>query len=172
MLSPCGIRASLAQVAKQKLLLEKEEKKRAEWVEKCEQLRQLGRRPVKVEALYDWFMDVRCCPLRLTDFRRTELDKALPGWNENVVDLSTVDSADKRAEWVAKCEQLRQLGRRQVSCEALYDWFMNVRCRLDRLTDFRRTELDKALPGWNEKADPRKDLDSAQNCAEQQEEPC
>jgi hypothetical protein len=45
MLPPCGIRASPAQVAKQKLLLEKEEKKRAEWAAKCGQLQQLGRRP-------------------------------------------------------------------------------------------------------------------------------
>ena len=34
----------------------------------------------------------------------------------------------------------------------MYRWFMHVvmRHRLDTLTEFRRKELDKALPDWNE----------------------
>jgi hypothetical protein len=60
--------------------------KQAGWVEKCKQLRDLGRRPIKSDDFYDWFMKVRRRgKYRLTDFRRTELDKALPAWNEVVV---------------------------------------------------------------------------------------
>ena len=81
-LSPCGIRASPAQVAKQKLLLEKEEKQRAEWIEKCKQLQQLGRRPNPGDDLYRWFIVIRHRLDTLTEFRRKELDKALPSWNE------------------------------------------------------------------------------------------
>ena len=82
MLSPCGIRASPAQVAKQKLLLEKEEAKRAAWAAKCKLLQQLGRRPNPGDDLYDWFMHVRNGSYKLTEFRRKELDEALPNWNE------------------------------------------------------------------------------------------
>ena len=82
MLSPCGIRASPAQVAKQKLLLEKEEAKKAKWAAKCAQLQLLGRRPGPGEPLYQWLTEVRRGSYELTAFRRDELDKALPSWNE------------------------------------------------------------------------------------------
>ena len=82
MLSPCGIRASPAQVAKQKLLLEKEEAKKAEWAARCERLRQLGRRPNQGDDLYPWFMNVTNGSYTLTEFRRKALDEALPSWNE------------------------------------------------------------------------------------------
>ena len=82
MLPPCGIRASPPQVAKQKLLLEKEEAKRAAWAAKCEQLRLLGRRPIPGDDLYTWFKKVRNGSYTLTEFRRKELDEALPNWNE------------------------------------------------------------------------------------------
>ena len=98
----------------------------------------------------------------LTAFRRDELDRALPSWNDEADARKDrdIDSADKRAEWAAKCEQLRLLGRRPVRGEALYGWFIDAR-RRRRLTDFRLDELDKPLPGWNENVvDPRKDLDS------------
>ena len=81
-LSPCGIRASPAQVAKQKLLLKKEEANKAKWVANCEQLRLLGRRPNPGDDLYKWVMHGRNGSIRLTDFRRKQLDEALPDWNE------------------------------------------------------------------------------------------
>ena len=87
-LSPCGIRASPAQDAKQKLLQKKEEANKAKWVAKCEQLRLLGRRPVYGEPLYEplyvWLSSVRNGHTELTAFRRDALDKALPSWNDDL----------------------------------------------------------------------------------------